>query len=50
LASFEDFVESALVCGELGGHAAGFGPAPGGGVDQDGLADAFELGEQVADG
>src|SRR5260370_41129014 len=50
LGQVEDFVELLLVCGELGGHAAGFGAAAGGGVDEDGFADAGELGEQPADG
>jgi hypothetical protein len=46
----EDFGNLALVCGELGSHAVGFGPAAAGAVDQDGLADAGKLGEQFADG
>src|SRR5260370_27534755 len=46
----EDVVEPGLVAGELGSHAAGFGPASGGGVDQHGLADGGKLAEQLADG
>ena len=37
------------MAGELGGHAAGFGPAAGGGVDQDGFLDGGELAEQFPD-
>jgi len=36
----EDLKEPGLVAGELGGHAACFGAAAGGGVNQHGLADA----------
>ena len=42
----EDVVESGLVRGELGGHAACPGASSGGGVDQDGLTDAGELAEK----
>ena len=48
-AEFEDVVELLLVAGELGGHASGLGASSGGGVDQYGLADGGELGEQDAD-
>src|SRR5208282_1394649 len=39
----EELMQFALLAGELGGHAAGPGPAAGGGVDQHGLFDAGEL-------
>src|SRR5260370_1391952 len=49
-AQVEALVEPGLMAGELGGHAAGFGPASGGRVDQHGLADGGELAEQFPDG
>lgn len=45
----EDFAELVLGFGGLGKHPAGLGAASGRGVDQDGLFDAGELVEQVAD-
>ena len=45
----EDLGEFVLGAAGLGEHPAGLGPAPGDGVDQDGLADAGEMGQQLAD-
>ena len=46
----EGVVEPGLVADEFGGHAAGFGPAAGGWVDEHGLTDGGELGQELADG
>jgi hypothetical protein len=46
----EDLCELVLNRGGVGEHAVGFGPAAVAGVEQDGLADAGELGEQGAHG
>src|ERR1035441_6552587 len=42
----EDLMQLALVVAEFCGHAAGFGPAAGGGVDQHGLLDSCQGVEQ----
>src|SRR5260370_8852631 len=44
----EDLMQLALVIAEFCGHAAGFGPAAGGGADQHGLADPGALSGQAA--
>ena len=45
----EDLAEFGLDGGGLGEHAAGFGAATGGRIDQDGFLDLAELFEQLAD-
>ena len=45
----EDLDQFVLAGAGFGEHPAGFGPAAFGGIDQDGLADAGELGQELAD-
>src|SRR2546426_2958098 len=44
----EELVEAVLDGVHLGGHATGWGPPAGGGVDEDGLLDAGQGGEHFA--